>query len=254
MEKQIKIVVAGSGDEKDLMISPGATVGETVEEAGLNSYQLARKGQEPLAPDTDLYKEAADSETFYATPSKVAVGGGGSASLSNFFNLLKIKVTPLISRIKGWLEKLRDRSIVFKQKRIRVIKTRSFRTRAKTGRVKVRARALRKGKGARLVGADKGIPYWQENGWVKTKKGYKGNYKTNYGKWRGFIQDNYKSNYSFYILDPPAEVKRSAHGPCFFYLGDGIHFVHFSKKPRDASSGIMTIEKVICESFSGKGA
>lgn len=251
MDKPIRVVVAGSGDEKDLMISPGATVGEIVEEAGLNGYQLARKGQEPLAPETDLYKEAADSETFYATPSKVAVGGGGSASLYEFFNLLKKKVVSWINRIKVRFSELRLCLPIFKPKRARLIR---LKRRCTVGRTKAKRRAICKWRRVKLAGCSKGIPYWQSNGWVKTKKGYTGYYKTDFGKWWGLVQENYRGNYSFYILDPPDEVTNSEHGPCFFYLGDRAHFIHFSKKPKDVSSGILAIEKVICESFSSEEA
>ncbi len=80
MEKQVSIVVAASGEIKDIALSPGATVREVLNEAGLHGYQLSRKGGELLEPDTDLFEEATDSEKLYATPQDVSVGEGGSAS------------------------------------------------------------------------------------------------------------------------------------------------------------------------------
>ena len=79
MEKQVSIVVAASGEIKDIALSPGATVMEVLNEAGLQGYKLSRKGGELLAPDTDLYSEAMDTEKMYATPEDVSVGISGIA-------------------------------------------------------------------------------------------------------------------------------------------------------------------------------
>lgn len=78
-EKQISIVVAASGEIKDIAITEGVTVGEVMRKADLGGYQLTRKGGELLTPETDIYSTAMDSEKFYATPEDVSVGVGGSA-------------------------------------------------------------------------------------------------------------------------------------------------------------------------------
>jgi hypothetical protein len=80
MEKKISIVVAASGEVKDVAISPGATVREVMQEADLQGYQLSRKGGVALEPDTDLFESANSTEKFYATPLDVSVGDGGLAS------------------------------------------------------------------------------------------------------------------------------------------------------------------------------
>ncbi|MCX5698675.1 MAG: hypothetical protein NTX01_03130 [Candidatus Omnitrophica bacterium] len=251
MEKPIRIVVGGSGVEKDLMISPGATVAEVTEEAGLRGYQLARKGEkEPLAPETDLFKEAADSETFYASPSKVEVGGGGSASLYHSFDLLKTKAIYLLDRIKRWFQRIRNRSPVFKKKRVVVIRTRIFRQKKEISRAGIKVKVIYKETTSRLVVKGKKPLYWQKSGWLKRGRDYyEGFYKTYFGKWRGSIRENYKGNYSFYISDPPDEVLDGEHGVCFFFLNDTLYFVHFKHEPNDISSGIMAVEKVISNSF-----
>lgn len=82
MEKRVSIVVAASGEIKDIAISEGASVSEVLNEAGLQGYQLSRKGGELLTPDTDLYSVAVDSEKLYATPEDVSVGVVGSAHQS----------------------------------------------------------------------------------------------------------------------------------------------------------------------------
>ena len=74
MEKQISIVVAASGEIRDIALSEGATALEVLNEVGLQGYQLSRKGGDVLAPGTDLYLEAMDKEKLYATPEDVSVG------------------------------------------------------------------------------------------------------------------------------------------------------------------------------------
>jgi len=253
-EKQVTIVVAASGDSKDVMLSPGATVREVLEESSLPGYQLSRKGGEPFTPDTDLSEEAADGEKFYATPSNVSVGGGGSAPLFRFLNLLKTKIDFLINRTRRMIKKrVRSCLPLAEQKRVRVIRTRSFKTKIKGAKATVKIKVIHHKKAVQVIGTDKDYPYWKENGWVRVRNGYQGYYKTDYGKWRGLIQENYKGNYSFFIIDPPEKIMKSTHGPCFFDLGDEVHTVHFDKAPKDVSSGIVIVEKTISQAFSGKG-
>lgn len=95
MEKQISIVVAASGEVKDVAIASGATVREVLNEADLQGYQLSRKGGELLEPDTDLFEETTDSEKLYATPQDVSVGEGGSAS--------PLKLPSFIRRINNFI-------------------------------------------------------------------------------------------------------------------------------------------------------
>jgi hypothetical protein len=253
-EKQVTIVVAASGDSKDVMLSPGATVREVLEESSLPGYQLSRKGGEPFAPNTDLSEEAADGEKFYATPSNVSVGGGGSTPFFRFLNMLKTDIDFLFNRIKqNFKKRARHCAPPAKQKRVLVLRTRSFKTKIRRARVTIKPRVANSGKAAQVIGTDKDYPYWKENGWVRVRNGYQGYYKTDYGRWKGFVQENYKSNYSFFIVDPPEKVMKSTHGPCFFDLGDEIHTVHFNEAPKDLSSGIVIVEKTISQAFSGKG-
>jgi hypothetical protein len=249
-EKAIRIVVGGSGVEKDLMVSPGATVAEVVEEAGLRGYQIARKGEkESLAPETDLYKEAAENETFYASPSKVEVGGGGSASLYRCFDFLKVKIISLFEGFKHWFSLVRHRLPLFGGKRVVVIRTRIFRQRKEVSWTGVRVNVIHKETKSRLIIKGNKPLYWQKKGWVRSGGHYEGLYKTRFGKWRGSIRENYRNNYTFYIFDPPDEVIDGEHGPCFFFLDGKRYFVHFKHEPIDVSSGIVAVEKVISDSF-----
>jgi hypothetical protein len=79
MEKQVSIVVAASGEIKDIALSEGATVSDVLSEIGLVGYQLSRKGGELMESAVDLFSEATDLEKFYATPEDVSVGWRGSA-------------------------------------------------------------------------------------------------------------------------------------------------------------------------------
>ena len=74
MEKQISIVVAGSDVIKDMVISPGSTVGEVLDNAGLQGYLLAKKGGEPLYSNADLFEESTNFEKLYASPENITVG------------------------------------------------------------------------------------------------------------------------------------------------------------------------------------
>lgn len=79
MEKQISIVVAASGEIKDIALTEGATIRDVLNEVQLQGYQLSKKGGEVLDPNADLYAEAADREKLYATPEDVSVGVGVGA-------------------------------------------------------------------------------------------------------------------------------------------------------------------------------
>ena len=107
-EKQISIVVAASGEIKDIAVTEGATVGEVMREANLVGYQLTRNGGELLTPDLDIYSTAMDSEKFYATPEDVSVGVGGSAPRVTLaawvFAYLRRKQT----EADGYLQEMRE--------------------------------------------------------------------------------------------------------------------------------------------------
>ena len=92
-------------------------------------------------------------------------------------------------------------------------------------------------------------PYWQESGWRKVGDEYRGKFVTDEGAWRGNIKEHFFGSCSFFIMDPPDALRRSGHWPCFTNKGKGKYLIHFSRKPKDISSGIMTVEQLISESF-----
>lgn len=74
--KRIATLVAESGDLRDLVIQPGTTSREILNQMGLNDrYTLSRQGgQAPFADDENVYELVSDgSKLVAATP--VEVGG-----------------------------------------------------------------------------------------------------------------------------------------------------------------------------------
>ena len=109
-----------------------------------------------------------------------------------------------------------------------------------------------KRKKADVIGKGREYPYWKENGWRKLNGAYKGYYLTDYGTWRGIIDESFSNSYVFYIVNPPRALKESEHWDCFVNKGNGTYSIHFSQKPEDMSSGILTVEKLIIESFNNR--
>lgn len=78
--KNIELVVAGSGEVRDLTIEPGTTVREVLAATGLSDYQVSRGSNQPfLRADEDLHRSVPDGARLYAsTPAEAgdrAVGG-----------------------------------------------------------------------------------------------------------------------------------------------------------------------------------
>jgi hypothetical protein len=219
MQKVISVVVAGSDQIKDIAIAPGVTPKRVLEEAGLgNGYVLSRKGGDALAVDADIYNLVSDKEKLYATPEDVSVGAS-AASPSGGSSSPQAK---LVRTRRLYPEAI--------QKPITLTKTREF-------------------KAIKLIKTGKDIPYWQESNWIKTGNTYRGTFKTDYGSWRGVVERNYEGDYSYYIFEPPKQLLDSDHGPCFTDKGKGRFAIHFSEKPENVDSGIITIESVITDAF-----
>ena len=79
--------------------------------------------------------------------------------------------------------------------------------------------------------------------------GYAGAYQTPFGAYTGWIQQRGIGHLEFFIYDPPQTLRRHSHWNCFIDRGENWYLVHMSRKPADMSSGIMTIERLITESF-----
>jgi len=219
MQKIISVVVAGGRQIKDIAITPGVTVKSVLEEAGLgDDYVLSRKGGDALAPDADIYNLVSDKEKIYASPGDVSVGDSTAPLLGALIN----SQAKLIRTRRLYLEGA--------PKSVSLTKTREF-------------------KAIKLIKTGKDIPYWQESSWIKTGGTFRGTFKTDYGSWRGLIERNYEDDYSFYIFELPQVLKDSDHGQCFSYKGNGKFLIHFSEKPENVDSGIITMEGVLAGAF-----
>lgn len=110
------------------------------------------------------------------------------------------------------------------------------------------SRAVR-GQAPAIPVARRQIPYWQERGWTLEGNAYKGNYQTPYAAFQGWIERQNSGRFNFYLNRPSDEIRRHSHWTCFQHRGDDWYLIHMSREPRDMSSGIMTIEKLIREAY-----
>ena len=93
------------------------------------------------------------------------------------------------------------------------------------------------------------IPYWQEHGWNHDGNAYTGNYQTPYAAFQGWIEQERSGHINFYVYNPSPEIRRHSHWTCFQHRGNDWYLVHMGRQPRDVSSGIITIERLITEAY-----
>jgi hypothetical protein len=93
------------------------------------------------------------------------------------------------------------------------------------------------------------MAYWQEHGWQHQGNIYSGSYQTPYGSFQGWIEEGRSGHIDFYLYNPSREIQSHSHWVCFQHHGKDWYLVHMSKIPRDVSSGIITIERLITESY-----
>ena len=91
------------------------------------------------------------------------------------------------------------------------------------------------------------IPFWQERGWSQSGRSFRGSYQTPYGAFLGYIEQERSGHFNFYLQNPPWQLRHHSHWTCFQHRGGDWYLVHMAKDPRDLSSGIMTIEKLMTE-------
>lgn len=66
--KNVELVVAGSGEIRELAIEPGTTVRDVLAATGLEGYQLSRGSNQPfLRLDEDLHRVAPEGTRLYAS-------------------------------------------------------------------------------------------------------------------------------------------------------------------------------------------
>lgn len=93
------------------------------------------------------------------------------------------------------------------------------------------------------------IPYWQEHGWTRRGNTYNGSYQSPYAAFWGEITEHRGGHIDFLLYNPSVEIRRHSHWVCFQHRGVDWYLVHMAKQPRDVSSGIITIERLITESY-----
>ena len=93
------------------------------------------------------------------------------------------------------------------------------------------------------------IPYWQEHGWARQDGIYTGAYQTPYVAFRGWIEQHRSGNIDFFLYCPSEEIRSHSHWTCFQHRGNDWYLVHMGKPPKDVSSGIITIERLITEAY-----
>ena len=106
-----------------------------------------------------------------------------------------------------------------------------------------------RGQGPATVVQRRQIPYWQERGWTHQDRTYTGSYRTPYGSFFGQITEHRGGHIDFWLYMPSDEIRRHSHWACFQHRGNDWYLVHMAKPPRDVSSGIITIERLITEAY-----
>lgn len=93
------------------------------------------------------------------------------------------------------------------------------------------------------------IPYWRERGWTREGNNYTGSYQTPHAVFQGWIEETLFGNFAFYLYNPSRQIRRHSHWICFTPRGDDWYLVHMARRPKDVSSGILTIERLITEAY-----
>ncbi len=95
------------------------------------------------------------------------------------------------------------------------------------------------------------ISYAEERGWIRNGNSYTGAYRTRHGSFFGQIDQHSSNDFEFFLYQPSTEIRNCDHWACFQDRGSGWYLVHMAQRPRDMSSGILTIERLITEAYEG---
>jgi hypothetical protein len=93
------------------------------------------------------------------------------------------------------------------------------------------------------------LPYWQERGWTRKGDTYTGSYRTRHAAFSGHIVEHRINDIEFFLYQPSGEIRGCGHWACFQHQGNEWYLVHMGKRPKDVSSGILTIERLITEAY-----
>jgi len=106
-----------------------------------------------------------------------------------------------------------------------------------------------RGRGPSIQVQRRQVPYWQERRWTLNGNRYTGTYQTRYGAFAGDIAQHGANDIEFFLYMPSDEIRRHSHWVCFQHRGNDWYLVHMGRCPKDVSSGILTIERLITEAF-----
>ena len=93
------------------------------------------------------------------------------------------------------------------------------------------------------------IPYWQEHGWTRQGNIYTGTYQSRFAAFSGHIVEHRGGHIDFFLHNPSQQIRSHSHWACFQDRGNNWYLVHMAKQPKDVSSGIITIERLIAEAY-----
>ena len=96
------------------------------------------------------------------------------------------------------------------------------------------------------------IPYWQERGWTRDRNRYTGLYQTSYAAFQGWIAEE-RFGTDFFLYCPSPQIREHSHWSCFAPRGNDWYLVHMAQRPKDVSSGIITIERLIADAYQQIG-
>lgn len=106
-----------------------------------------------------------------------------------------------------------------------------------------------RGRGPAITIQRRKVPYWQERGWTRKGNAYHGRFQTRYAAFSGQIVQRPGGGIDFYLYMPSREIQRGSHWACFQHQGNDWYFVHMRRRPKDVSSGILAIERLITEAY-----
>ncbi len=106
-----------------------------------------------------------------------------------------------------------------------------------------------RGRGPAIPVERRQIPYWQERAWTRRGNTYNGSYQTPQGAFWGQISEHRGGHIDFMLYQPSEKIRSCHHWACFQDRGNGWYLIHMAKQPRDVSSGILTIERLITEAY-----
>jgi hypothetical protein len=219
--KRIAVKVAGSeGEPLDTTIKPGTTAADILTQLNLQGYLLSTGPDSShfYRDDELVYPNVTDGGKLWATtPADVGTGSLGEG-----------RALPLLHKS---LNKLQNHSMLNTLK-------------LKHRLLLQRLHALRRGTIIRRSPKT----YLSQQGWrrafLHSGSEWQGYYRTRFGSFKGRVA---ASNPPRFYLKPPEKLRRHSHWPCFSDQGNGWFSVHFYTIPKDISSGVIAIERILTE-------